>query len=177
MSKTTASNRNAVRNAEPTFSAEKSQGNILGEGNHEVTVKSVQYVDAPVSELWNDQTPQLAVKYENEEGSITSWLNRRGYVPFDELSDKDKASGKFEPRGASNYAVDIKTGMRVEDPERTRQGNAYIQALGIDCLGLQPGTPFKASDLVNESVGIHVEKNQQGKLRVMYTMPAEKVNA
>ncbi len=159
------------------FSAEKTQGNLLGEGDHLVTIESAQFVDAPVNENWNDQTPQLAVKYRNSDGVITSWLNMRGYRQFDELSAKDKASGKFEPRGDNNYAVDVKTGLRVEDPERTKQGLAYINALGIDALGLKPGTSFKASDLVNEEVGIHVEKNSQNKLRVMYTMPAAKVTA
>lgn len=166
-------------NDEPTYSAEKSQGRILGEGDHLVTIESVQYVDAPANENWNDQTPQLAVKYKNDEGSITSWLNRRGYVTFDELSPKDKASGNFEPRGDAGYAVDIRNGKntRIEDPERTAKGVAYIKAMGVDVLGLAKGTTFKASDLVNEEVGIHVERNQQGNLRVMYTMSAEKVTA
>jgi len=175
--KTAVAGKRNIAPAEETFTAEKSQGPLLGEGDHRVTIESVARVEAPENDQWSDQTPQLAIKYKNDSGSITQWANLRGFVPFDELSAKDKASGKFEPRGQAGYAVNVETNERIEDPERTRQGKAYVAALGVDALGLQPGTGFKPSQLVGEEVGIHVEKNKLGKLRVMYTMHAEDVDA
>lgn len=173
--RTATANRRNVAPAEMEFIAEKSNGPLLGEGDHAVTIESVARVDAPVSPDWADQTPQLAIKYKNEDGSITQWANLKGFVPFDELSAKDKASGNYEPRGKAQYAVDTRTNMRIEDPERSRQGRAYVAALGVDALGLEKGTSFKPSALVGESVGIHVSKNEMGKLRVDYTMHVDDV--
>lgn len=172
-----ANNKQSAQTNEPTFEAQASQGALLSEGQHVATIESAIFTEAAANELYNDTTPQLAVKFKGEDGSITAWYNRRGFETFDELSDAQKRSGKYEPRGASNYAVDIKTGMRVENSEKTAQGIAYINALGINALGLAPGTKFKVSDLVGAEVGINVERNAQSKLRVTYSMPAEKVLA
>jgi hypothetical protein len=162
---------------EDSFVASTFSGNILPEGDHLVTIESVSHTEASASELWNDRTPQLAVKYKNDDGVFTSWMNKRGYTKFTELTPAQQASGQFEPRGDDGYAVNIKTGNRVPNAERTASAMSIIGQLGTNALGLEDGVKFNGADLVGQEVGIHVKANERNKLRVQYTMTAKKVSA
>ncbi len=167
----------AASNDEDSFVGSVFQGAILPEGDHLVTIESVSHTEAAASDLWNDRTPQLAVKFKNDDGVFTNWFNKRGYKTFDELNAKEQASGAYEPRGDAGYAVNIKTGIRVPSAERTASAMSIIGQLGVNTLGISEGEAFKGADLVGQECGIHVTKNDRGKLRVQYTMSAEKVSA
>jgi len=159
------------------FTASKFSGNLLGAGQHLVTIESVQNVEAAANELFNDRTPQLAVKFKNDSGTFTNWYNLVGYKKFDELSPKDQASGAYEPRGENSYATNVKTGTRVHSAERTAAALSRVGQLGTDALNLAEGEDFNGSDLIGAEVGINIEKNDRSKLRVTFTMPADEVEA
>lgn len=174
-----AKSQNApARNAaQSEFTASKFEGNLLGEGDHSVTIESAQHTEAAANENWNDRTPQLAVKFKNEDGVFTSWYNKRGYMTFDELTPVQQASGKFEPRGDQGYAVDVKTGNRVESPAKTAAAMSIIGQLGTNALNLPVGTGFGSKDLVGAEVGIHVARNERKQLRVTYSMSVDAIPA
>ena len=147
---------------------------LLQEGEHAVEIKAVAMTAAEPSEDYKDRTPQLEVEFRKGDKSLKAWLNLKGFKRYDDLSDADKKSGKFEARGPFGYAVDIAKDSRIEDPDKTASAESIIQKLGNDC-GIPTGKAFEENDLLGMEVGIMVKKNEQGQLRVAYTKTAASV--
>jgi hypothetical protein len=134
------------------FTAKSNQKDLLGAGEHKVTIKSVAETLAKANDSYKDRTPQIEVAYETEKGFLRQWLNLKGY--------KKDANG--------NYIVDAKTGNRIEDEENTNDAIAIFARLGLHA-GIPEGSEFEPKDLVGMELTIMVEPNEQGKMRVAYT--------
>ncbi len=102
--------------------------NIVYLSRYEQTSSFKKYDGSPKDELpeWKDEGPQLAITVtageEGKNGALTHRLQMYGFVRFDELSDKQIKTGKYENIGG--YAcVKTKAGatVRIIDEERTQK--------------------------------------------------------
>jgi hypothetical protein len=105
----------------------------LAAGQHLVRIARYAIVDSLTNydgsekendKPWDVPTPQLAVTIvaaeEGKSGAITHRLNGLGFKRFDELTEKEQKSGKFQD--LEGYAcIENEDGLieRVEDPVRT----------------------------------------------------------
>lgn len=121
----------------------------LVEGEHVVRLSHIellnsfqQYNGQPKDELpeWANATPQLAVTVVSAEdgksGGLTHRFNGCGYRKFDDLSDKEIKSGKYEDIGGyACYTDQDGDRVREEDAEKTAACesiiNQFANALGI----------------------------------------------
>jgi len=170
-----------------TFKAENNISKLLGEGEHATEIIGVALTQSTQNPDYADRTPQVEVTFGDEKGrSIKSWLNLKGFKTFsrnsdkdvegkDFLSEKEQESGKFEARGPFGYAVNKKSGIRIESTSKTASARSIIGKLGVDC-GIPEGNDFSMEDLQGKSVGIKVIRNNNGQLRVHYSMPAAEVS-
>jgi hypothetical protein len=154
-----------------------SQGNLLGVGRHLVELTDIKPTTAKTHDDYKDAMPQFAIKFEDGNGkSITLFANTYGVKRFTELSEKDQQSGKFVRGGDADYAIDVKTGQRVKDDSRTEKCMSILGALAHSC-GTPKGEPVELGALVGSKLGIQVEENDRGNLRVAYTVPASQAQA
>jgi hypothetical protein len=151
---------------------------LLNEGDHVVTIKGYKETVAKTG------AEQIAIDMQDAKGKfITLWLNTTGFKRYSELTEKELASGKFENSSIDpdidGFAIDKKTGQRIEDEERTASALSIIGKLAKDA-GLPDGMEASLEEVlqacVGREVGIHVEA-VNGKAKVRYTQFAERVRA
>lgn len=111
----------------------KPEFQLLAEGEHvvrllriETMTSFLQYNGQPKDELpeWQNATPQLACTVvaaeEGKSGGMTHRLNGAGYAKYDELSEKEIKSGKYEDvKGYACYKDNEGDLVRLESDERT----------------------------------------------------------
>ena len=149
----------------------KDNSPLLEAGEHLVSVKEVFSATAKPSDLYTDQTEQLAVVFQDESGkSITRWYNLKGY----ELNAKNPKRTDDEGREVPNYKVG-KDGARVENIANTKKAMSIIAQLAFHC-GFDQGSEIDASELTGKSLGILVQRDSAfSSNKVAYTMSADKV--
>lgn len=140
------------------FTARSNQKEMLGPGKHLVTIASIAECLSKKSDDYKDQTPQLEVKFETENGFITGWYNLKG----------------FKKNEDGSYAINPKTKNRIEDVENTTTAVGIFERLALHA-GIPSGTEFDIAELVGMEIGIKTESNDQGKMRVQYTMSSDRV--
>ena len=147
---------------------------LIAVGEHLAIIDKVYLGEAEGNGRYNDKTEQLVVVFMAAKKLITRWFNLKGYeVDPDEKTIKDD-SGRDIP----NYLID-KQGNRIEDEKNTEACLRIIGQLGCDA-GIASDEDFEPSDLEGLEVGISViEDSSFGKarLKVAYTLPAERVSA
>lgn len=111
---------------------------LLPDGSHIVSISEIEMSDdrhvgardgreKPLDKLppWKDILRQLIFQFVLKDangkivGTIRHRYNERGFVRYDELPE-DQREGYYAA-GDEGYAVNEKTGMRIEDPARTEQ--------------------------------------------------------
>jgi len=131
-----------------SFETSRPEFNLLSEGEHivrlsryEILDSFTQYSHEPKAELpaWSNACPQLAITVLNAEegksGGLTHRLNFEGYVKYEELSEAQIKSGKYE--NVEGYACTKKGDdlVRAVDEEKTKTcaniANQFAMALGI----------------------------------------------
>ena len=145
---------------------------LIGEGEHQATIAR-----AYMSDDSSTGETQLAVLFKVGLKQITRWFNLKGFkVDPDEPKTTD-AKGREIP----NYLL-TKNGKRIEDKEKTKSCMRIVGQLGHD-IGIEVGEEFDLEDLVGAEIGINVVKETSdfassgSRLRVSYTLPADKVKA
>lgn len=138
---------------------------LLSAGIHKAEIASIEPRQASESEEYKDKTPQLAVIFKKAGKMITRWYNLKGFLRFGDLSANDQKSGKFDKAliagtqnskdGPQYYAVNAKTGTRVESEDRTA---AAMDMLGnlANCTGIPDGKKVSLQDLIGSEVGIKI---------------------
>jgi hypothetical protein len=156
------------------------------EGKYSTEIFSAEEVTASESNEWTDLTQQLRIGFRNLEtgAKMSHWYNLNSFVRYNDLTDKQKQSGKFESRGEEGYAVDKKSGKRLivppsKDPINAPSGTDkcmnILNTLAYNA-GLPQGDSFTESDLIGQKVGIVVKNNNRGNARVVgtYMLPEVK---
>jgi hypothetical protein len=163
------------------ITAKKREGaELLPKGRHQVTVHSISDAVAE-SENWTDPTEQVKIVYKEKDGNryISDWLNLKGFKRMTDLTDKEKSSGKFEARssetGDEEYAVNKKTGARVEDPERTEKCLSIFGEIMTSC-GVEDGEERDFYSLVGSELYIDVD-TKGSRVIVKRTRSVEEVEA
>jgi hypothetical protein len=136
---------------------------MLGTGDHLVRVESYtetfnkDYAQMP----WIDKTPQVAIRFKNDKGFITQWVNLKGYMTIEDYEDTQAAelSGiTFMPHPFSEipYACDL-NGERIENEDKTR---ICMHILGriAHCCGFPAGQDIDMDDLIGKELVIRVQK-------------------
>lgn len=156
------------------FTAKNSVSKFLGAGTHLVSITEAVTDEAKGDDTHKDRTPQLKVTFMDRQQRIFSaWYNLKGYKKYDELTAKEKQSGKFGT-SSNGFAIDAKTKVRIENKDNTAAAMSIIGRLGVDC-GIEEGVDFEPEDLVGKELGIKIEPNDQNNLRIKYGMLASKV--
>lgn len=164
------------------------KGGLLQAGQHATEISEVSLVESEPSTQWADRTAQLKVAFKNAAGSITRWYNTIGYKSISDFPTGIAPKG-FEFRssesGNENYLVNIKTGLRVENDEKSETCATMLGEL-LEDAGIPAGTDFSdeatgevdfeavAKALYAKPIGLMV-KEDNGKVNVAYTMHVEKV--
>jgi len=133
---------------------------LLPTGLHVVYVESVQETLAPekIKAPWDDVTPQLAIRFKNNDGFVTMWLNTVGYMTKqDYIEVPDNVVFKMHPFSKVWYAVDPRTNRRVLSKEKTKVCNIMLQRLAYSC-GFDMGDSIDIMDIVGREVGIKVQE-------------------
>lgn len=150
-----------------------SQGALLPPGRHLVTIDSIGNAKAKAHADYSDAMPQITFRFKDADGKfITLFANTYGVKRFTELSEKDQKSGKYVRGGELDYAVEVKSGKRVKDDERTEKCMSILAAVAHSA-GIPKGEKVNIYDLAGTEIGIQVEENDRGNLRVAYTVSAE----
>lgn len=131
------------------FKVSKPEFNLLPTGEHVVRIIRMEETDS-FSQFngeaklklpaWKDATPQLAITVvaaeEDKSGGLTHRFNGRGYVRYDDLSDKQKKSGDYEDH--DGYACTLNEDgllVRIISEENTKSCanilNQFAAAVGI----------------------------------------------
>src|SRR3990167_7886449 len=112
-------------------------GALLGIGEHRVVISEIAETVSKPSDNWEDQTPQIEVKFKDEKGSVlTHWFQLKGF-----MQQKDYPNGKApkgiafrsSENGNENYAVDSATNERIEDEAKTATCLNIIGEFASDC--------------------------------------------
>lgn len=160
---------NSIENAVLGFVPQENLQDQLGVGTHTVTV--VEYRVTHSREQWDgspkenlpefeDATPQLGVMFRNDKGIAFHRFNMYGYARWEDLSDKQQASGKYHKVQFGNrlYACEEKNGslIRVRDPKRCRDAesfvNQFVSAVGMTGKPLGESLPLMVSDKVELNI-------------------------
>lgn len=162
--------------------AREFSGKLLSAGEHAVSISEASETVSKTSDNWDDQTPQIEVKFKNEEGSLTHWFQLRGF-----MQAKDYANGKApkgivfrnSENGNEQYAVDIKTNERLEDEAKTDTCKRIISEFLADC-GVAEDTVIDSiakaiKAMSGAEVGIKVRERGDGKVEYHYAMSVDKV--
>lgn len=114
----------------------KNVSNFLQPGRHVVEIISVTPATPQSENPWKDKTPQLKVTFSKDGQIFSGWYNLKGFRLFKELTANEQKSAKFQSMGTAGYAVDKKTGIRLEDETKTEA------AMNILCtLAAHSGIP------------------------------------
>jgi hypothetical protein len=157
-------------------------GKILKAGEHLVTIAEASVTVSKVSDSWKDQTPQLEVKFKDEKGSsITHWFQLKGFKQAKDYPN-GKAPAGIEFRNSENgneqYAVDKKTGKRIEDSAKTETCGTILGEFLGNC-GLEVDEEFDLNDVPEAikdcQVGIKVRERADEKVEYHYSMMADDV--
>ena len=139
---------------------------ILWDDIHAVRIDSVaETLTVEKCSPWKDRTPQLSIRYKNKDGYITQWINLVGYMTKDDYNESAQLAGivfKAHPYSKIQYAVDIFTGNRVENPAKTAMCMQILCRIG-HCAGIKDGTNFEIADLVGLELGISVVNRKVNK--------------
>lgn len=152
-------------------------GKLLGAGEHVVTVESIAETVSKASDNWDDQTPQLEVKFRNDEGTLTHWFQLKGFK-----TRKDYPNGKapkgIEFRSSENgneeYAVDTKSNERIESDDKTETCMTILGEFAGAC-GLSEGKEITQKALEGAEVGIGVRLRADNKVEYHYSKLADDV--
>lgn len=148
-------------------------------GKHVVEIVEVVHVGSKSEgKPWADETPQLKVVFENEQGKITAWLNKKGFKNKTDFTDGIAPKGftfmSFDDE-SEKFLVKASTKQRVESLERTEKLMENIDNLAA-CCDLDDFDPDTiGEEILGMEVGINVTVNSRGKNEVQYIMPASKV--
>ncbi len=139
------------------ITAKKNGKELLGNGQHLVTIKSVAHALAKANDDYTDQTPQIEVSFENKGGFIRHWFNLKGYK-------KNPDTGAYE--------VDPKSGARIEDAENSAKAIAILERLAFHAGFPEETEVDIMADLIDMEIGIEVKDK-----KVLFTMSADRVKA
>jgi len=132
-----------------SFKTSKPEFNLLSEGEHNLRViryenvnSFLQYNGNPKDELpaYRNPCPQLAITVvaadEGKSGGLTFRMNRIGFVKYDELTEKQIKSGKYENVAGWACLKDSDDDLvREEDADKTKACeniiNQFAAALAI----------------------------------------------
>lgn len=138
-------------------------GGLLQKGLHLVTITEVSKKNArSIKDAYEDETPQIEVKFKNDKGVINHWFNLKGYMSLADLEE----AGQEVPEGydirssgngkSENYLVNIATGHRLENPDKTDKAVEIFLNFANDA-GIPVDEEFAPADLIGLTVGISVE--------------------
>ena len=135
---------------------------------------------------WDDTTPQLIVKFENDEGYISNWYNLKGYQRKYDFADGVAPKGHSfassdKPDGTSNneqYLMNIATMERVESIQRTEDAQRIFCELA-QSAGIEIGAKFTEKDLLNKDVEVvvHQHPKNASKVAVHYVTDGTAIEA
>jgi hypothetical protein len=130
----------SIQNAVLGYQTKESRGEKLKAGTHEVSLTDWQIMhsrikwDGSEKEVlpdFSDATPQLGIMFRDAEGNV-GWhrFNMLGYKRWDDLSDKQQESGKFErvTFGEQVYACKQQANglVRIKDEKRTAGAHSFV---------------------------------------------------
>lgn len=137
----------------------------ISEGEHIGVIRQAALVNSFMKDLkgtmktdlpeWITPTTQIALVLQavgKTKGITTTRINRNAYLKWNDLSQEEKASGKYTPDENEKYAlVETKDGKfdRVVDEEGTKKCISIINQLGVT-LGADPGTPLEKA--INDAI-------------------------
>jgi len=139
-----------------SFETSASSTSTLDAGKHNVRIVLAQQTTDRFADLggitkkevlppWNDETPQLAITFGNNEGVITRRYSVLGYKTMADLTDEEIASGEYTAKssqyGDENYAcVEKKEGVfvRVISKPKTERARQMISDI-LAHAGVEPG--------------------------------------
>ena len=118
---------------------------ILGAGEHEVVLIGIQELNDRMSDWngtpktenlppWSDLTAQVGLKVAGKNGVKAVRLSLQGYLKFEDLSDKQKKSGKYTPLNShNNVGAEAYACIENEDGEfeRVESDNATAECMNI----------------------------------------------
>jgi hypothetical protein len=153
---------------------------IIALGLSAVVISAISETLAKKSDQWNDQTPQLEVTFEDEEGkSLKHWFNLQGYQTKADFEGKvvpKNIEFRSSEKGNEEYAVDTTTGNRLVSESKTAECEAIIGYFVGD-TGVDIGEETDANSLMGSAVGIMVRENSRGFREMHYSLPADQVEA
>ena len=152
-------------------------GKLLGKGEHIVIVDTVAETVSKPSDNWSDQTPQLEVKFKNDEGTLTHWFQLKGFMQAKDYPNGKAPKGivfRSSENGNEQYAVDIKTNERIESEEKTETCMTILGEFAGAC-GLKEGSSITQKALEGAEVGIGVRLRADDKVEYHYSKPAADV--
>lgn len=141
----------SIQNAVLGYVSKESRQDLLGTGKHTVSIIDWKVLHSRIK--WNgeeketlpdfvDPGPQLGLMLGNDNGVVFYRGNLFGYDQWDDLTEEQKASGKFEkvPFGDRVYACTTNTQgnmIRRKNKKRTADAESYIDQLmsSINCTG------------------------------------------
>ena len=151
----------------PAFNGESK---IIGAGLHKVIILAIAETLAKVSPNWKDQTPQLEVDFQNEEGkTLKHWFNLEGYQTRADYEGKDIPKGiefRSSENGNEEYAVDTATGMRIESADKTAECKRMLAEFAYNVADEKAGVEVDIKE--GSIVGIMVRENSRGFNEVHY---------
>ena len=133
---------------------------LLCTGNHRVIIEQISECFAPekTGMPWDDRTPQLAIRFKNNEGYVTLWHNTVGYMTRDMYTSiPDGVVFKQHPFSGVWYAVDVQTNARIISPEKSRIAYAMLCRLAY-CCGVKEDQKVPIMDLVGRELIIKVQE-------------------
>lgn len=162
--------------------AREFSGKLLSAGEHAVSISEASETVSKASDNWDDQTPQIEVKFKNETGTLTHWFQLKGFMQAKDYKDQKAPKGfafRNSENGNEQYCVDLKTNERVEDTDKTDTCKRIISEFLADC-GVPEDTQIdsvaKAIKVMSGAeVGIRVKERGDGKVEYHYAMPVAKV--
>lgn len=160
-------------------------GALLSAGEHKVVISEIAETVSKPSDNWKDQTPQIEVKFKGENDRVlTHWFQLKGYKQAKDYPN-GKAPAGFAFRSSENgneqYAVNIKTGNRVEDPAKTATCMNILGEFAATC-GIAEETEINSTSELIEALqgaelGIKVRSRADDKVEYHYSMPVENVKS
>ena len=162
--------------------AREFSGKLLSAGEHAVSISEASETVSKTSDNWDDQTPQIEVKFKNETGSLTHWFQLRGFMQAKDYPNGKAPKGivfRNSENGNEQYAVDLKTNERLEDEAKTDTCKRIIAEFLADC-GVAEDTVIDSvakavKAMSGAEVGIKVRERGDGKVEYHYAMSVDKV--
>lgn len=137
-------------------SKETDRQDLLPAGKHVVTIQSWHVTHSretwkcevkPTLPKFVDPTPQIGIAFSNEDGLAFYRANMLGFRRFEELTEAELASDKFErvAFGRTQYACKLVKGklVRVKDKKRTDGAHSIVDQI-MAAIGMT-GEPIQAA--------------------------------